>query len=724
MKKLKTNHSRTERCRVKRIGSQLELQSPNFIFRLDTRQGLKAVSWENKLTGQTVPLGRGAEFECDLDAAEQRISITGWKGKKTQSGKGDPNREQGFREGFANFKFDDAKWDGILSPACKWTDNDPTYYWARTHVFLPENISGKRLALVLGGVGLFDFRFMRVFVNGHEIGVRHARKRWNEPKAFDLGPASKAHQYLRFGQDNIIALQLNDAINRNKRLDECDPHKGRNLPLHIRWPAQFEQYVVVGKPLARAAWSVERWSEENPGAVKIDLADKARQLTARVTYRWKAGEPTLHKFIEVTNLAKEPVRLLNVRLGSYHVPARVSEGEQGFPVYVGDQFFMSVAHPAGWAMGEGGEVRLQHFPGKLLQPGEAFSCMESVLGVTERGAARRGFLAHVRGRMRRTIRGHDKPYAILDSFGSWKCAPGKFFDLEPTEKIVLKSIRDIAEGQKKSNCRFDIYAIEFWLDTAGDITYPERKRFPEEFKNVKRELDKAKMKLGLWIDSSWTAWSIGQNPVTSPCVCHDPVYGAQMYMLCRASEPIKTLFSTGLLHHMRENGAMLFKFDNFGSICYNPNHEHLPGIYSTEAMFNGVLENFRDYDRENPEVFLMLYWGYRSPWWLLDADTLFECGLEIEASHPGDSPTAYLRDSITQGLDQGQWYCEDVPALGKDSLGVWLSDWGWNSGVGTERWQEGYVMDMCRGSLLSSLSPTKNGSTRPAVARSRSSSRC
>jgi hypothetical protein len=31
---------------------------------------------------------------------------------------------------------------------------------------------------------------------------------------------------------------------------------------------------------------------------------------------------------------------------------------------------------------------------------------------------------------------------------------------------------------------------------------------------------------------------------------------------------------------------------------------------------------------------------------------------------------------------------------------VWLSDWPWNSQVGKTRWQAGFVMDLCRGSLL------------------------
>ena len=98
---------------------------------------------------------------------------------------------------------------------------------------------------------------------------------------------------------------------------------------------------------------------------------------------------------------------------------------------------------------------------------------------------------------------------------------------------------------------------------------------------------------------------------------------------------------------------------------------------------------------------LMLYWGYRSPWWLLHADTLFDSGIGIEAASPSDQPAPYVRDSVTQKLDQAQWTAnQNVPPLGKDSLGVWLSNWAWNSQVGKERWESGVVMDLCRGSLL------------------------
>ena len=103
------------------------------------------------------------------------------------------------------------------------------------------------------------------------------------------------------------------------------------------------------------------------------------------------------------------------------------------------------------------------------------------------------------------------------------------------------------------------------------------------------------------------------------------------------------------------------KFDCFSAMCNNPAHNHLPCVYSTEAMHNAVLELLRALDDENHEVFLMLYWGYRSPWWLLDADTIFEPGVFLEGAHPGGTPTLYVRDSVTQGLDQAHYYCQDVP---------------------------------------------------------------
>ncbi len=450
-------------------------------------------------------------------------------------------------------------------------------------------------------------------------------------------------------------------------------------------------------------WQTDSFSAKsrNNGSqaeVELRLTAKDTDLSARVTYRWNNKEPVLHKFAEISNTGQKQLQLLNVRLGSYPTDAKLVDREQGFPVYLDREYFMSLAHPAGWATAKDGAVSLRQYPGIKLVPGAKFDCMEAVYGVGGKDAARKTFVAHVRSRMRRVVRGHDRPYAIFDNFGSWPSgAHGSWFN---SDEFELHSLRLLAESQKATGCRFDFCNIHFWVDPAGDLKRWNPAKFPQGIANIKPILDALGTRPGLWIDSSNTwegGWSIGQNPAAQPSVSDNPSW------FCRASEPIKTLYREGFLYQIRHNGVRELKFDNLHTLCNNPHHDHLPGLYSSEAIENSVIEFLHDLDRECPEAFLILYWGYRSPWWLLHGDTLFDSGIGIEAASPSSQPAPYARDSVTQKLDQAQRHACDVPALGKDSLGIWLSNWAWNSSIGKERWQEGLVMDLCRGSLMAQI---------------------
>ncbi|NQU11513.1 hypothetical protein HQ590_12025, partial [bacterium] len=695
-------------CRAIRQGNAVELRSPTFVVRLGVADGLRAVSWENRLTGQVLALGNGPELGVDLDAADRRIWILGWRGMATGEGRVSPNADRGYREGFQRAEFDDSKWPGDLNPPLFWVTTSSQYYWVRTHVFLPPDCRSQSLSLVLGNLGLFDFRFLRVFINGHRAGTRRVRGRWHEPGIFDLGPGSENHRLLRFGQDNVIALQLAVPIRRTARLDALDPHAARMLSFVAHYSPAFEQYLVVGRPLHRLSWRVQRCrvAREGPtGEVVFELAERHRRLTARVSYRWAATTPTLHKWVTLTNAARAPVRVMTVGLGAYRTRARVSEGEQGFPVYLNDERFAGLAHPAGWAMGEHGRVALRQYPGQQLAPGESFDCMETVLGVAAKGAGRRAFVDHLRSRMRRVRRGHDRPQAIFEPFGGWSIPQEAFLGHPESEKILLDNLRKVNRGRREQDCRFDYYCLEFWADSRGDLEQPHRELFPRGLAPVIRQVRQGGMKLGLWLDN----WCLCDNPVVSPSRSGDPAYhgnperGHVVHFLCLASEPARTIHETALRHHLRANGVRLLKLDSHRAICYNPAHDHLPGLYSIEAIHESDLRLLRALDAECADVFLMLYWGYRSPWWLLHADTLFEAGLAIEASSPAAAPTLFARDGVTQGLDQAQWFCHDVPPLGRDPLGVWLSDWPWNSCIGKERWPAGLVMDLCRGHLLAQV---------------------
>ncbi len=82
------------------------------------------------------------------------------------------------------------------------------------------------------------------------------------------------------------------------------------------------------------------------------------------------------------------------------------------------------------------------------------------------GWRRRGkaFLAHLRSRMRRVVRGHDKPYAIFEPFGA---RPNGSFD--ETEEFVLDNIAKVATGQRDAGCHFDLYSVDFWVDYRGTL---------------------------------------------------------------------------------------------------------------------------------------------------------------------------------------------------------------------------------------------------------------
>jgi len=468
-----------------------------------------------------------------------------------------------------------------------------------------------------------------------------------------------------------------------------------------------ELEVAIGLPggeLVTPKWQVTRTTthaDARSGRVVFELAAAEPRLSAQVTYEWSAAEPVLRKFVTITNTGdRELNRLLDVRLGTYRTDAKVSCRERGFPLYLDDEFFMALAHPAGLAMGQEGQGELAQHPGAKLAPGREFRCMEAVYGVARPAEARNAFLSHLRRRMRRTVRGHDRPYAIFEPFGARPDG-----DFNESEAFLLDNLAKVAVGQRDSGCRFDLYSVDFWVDYHGDLKAFDPERFPHGLTRINEELRKLGTSPGLWIDSSWEAWSIGGNPSVQSSLNFDPQQGPATSpwgraSFCRATEPIRSMYIEAFRHHIRENGVRLLKFDNFADVCNNPNHDHLPGLYSTEALDDAVIEFLHALDAECPDVFLMLYWGYRSPWWLLHGDTLFDSGIGIEAASFAPQPAPHARDSVTQRLDQAQRHASDVPALGKDSLGVWLSSWGWNSSIGKEQWQEGFVMDLCRGSLL------------------------
>ena len=100
--------------------------------------------------------------------------------------------------------------------------------------------------------------------------------------------------------------------------------------------------------------------------------------------------------------------------------------------------------------------------------------MEAVYGVAKAGEVRKAFVAHLRSRMRRVVRRHDKPYAIFEAFGGKP--DGSFEESEhvPAGQSSPRWPRDSAD----SGCHFDFYCVDFWVDYYGDLKRFDPVRFP------------------------------------------------------------------------------------------------------------------------------------------------------------------------------------------------------------------------------------------------------
>jgi len=465
------------------------------------------------------------------------------------------------------------------------------------------------------------------------------------------------------------------------------------------WPPTFEQVVAIGGDRKTPRFRVTDVNDQSTaerGEVVVRLRADQPKLDAMVTYRWGGAGAVLRKSVVLRNIDDHAVRVLDVRLGTYATGVKTFNGEQGHPVYADGSFFFGVAHPAGWSTGEAGEVRLHHHPGTTVAPGEKLECFESVYGVSKQGEVALAFKEYIRSRMRRVERGHDRPYAFFEAFGS----DAEKDQYDAREARLMPNVAALDKFTRETNCRFDAYSIEFWEDLDGNRSEPDAKRFPRGFAAIREPLARINTALGLWMDITGPDQSIGKNPLVARTLNFDPDFGTERRTMCLATEAMAKINRDAFVRHVRD-GVRLLKFDGYWAACRNNAHAHLPGIYATEAIDSAFINLLHDIDAASPECFFELYGGYHSPWWLLHADTIYESGIAMEAATPGPWPTLWARDGVTRVLDQATVFAgNDVPALGKDSLGVWLSDWRWNSCIGVERWQAGFVMDMMRGSML------------------------
>jgi len=443
----------------------------------------------------------------------------------------------------------------------------------------------------------------------------------------------------------------------------------------------------AGMPMVRGPTEIS-WNLDN------------RTLPIKVTLHYKLVGNTRRKWVDVTNTGKRSLLLLDVGLDDITTDGSTTGGGEGEPVFIDDDLFAAIEHPVGDNAASDGRVQLGHHPGRRILPGTTFHSYVSVIGVTPSGHAREGFVTYIHDRSVRK----KKVVSIYTPFGinnQWGAAPSL------DDEQVLDVLGLLNSWQKKG-FRSDYFTLDTgWVDPDSDLKRFRPAGFPNGPSRIVEQIQTQGMKFGLWFALQWGTQSSWDFPAAyadgiPPGLPYREGYPltAGGISFCLGTDRYYNLLKSAVLHHVQANHVRLLKFDGGLDGCNDPTHGHLPGKYSKELMTDRLIDIADSARKLAPDLFVMWYWGLKSPFWALHGDTIFESGVNMEGSATSSTPTLYYRDSVTLAQDQNAQFASNIPPIVKDSLGVWLAENRWGNFMGKERWRESVVMDLGRGNLV------------------------
>lgn len=690
---------------------QFVLENAQMAWRIETcAAGIRSSSLENRLSGRTFPLHVGDEFKLNFSSG-QRIEIPWWDFCLSDDGSLAPEQEGGLAQGFHRGQNGQSLWRPVknLAGGQKGRHYDG-YAWFRKEVELPQSAKGQEIIFVLGGYDQQDWNRYWIYLNGQQIGHRETSGRWRTPGHYSVRPSDPGYSSLRFGNGsrNLLAV-------RTKAYDFHFEDVPQNVLDRIVFhPWLFDQFISVGEPYTLiSAFELRNVRQES--AEKLHFALRNADHQVDVIAHYELNGSARRKWLEVKNSSNRARMLLDVEVDAYQIQGQSTEGGQGAPIFLENQAFFGLEHPAGVNQNSAGQIRMWHCPGSTIEPGDSLKSQASLVGVAAPGEALDQFHRYILSRSPRMQKKHISLYTCYGINNQWGGCPAL------TDNEVLDSQRVIKSWQSKG-VKFDYFTLDQgWPSNDGDLTEFANQCYPDGPRKIIDGIDDLGMKFGLWFSVSGGGWSDGSYPAVQPSAIPEsgssgepptqPPVGAYRNgypvglglgrQLCIASGPYFRTLRDAIQRQVRENKLRLVKLDIGDYYCNSTTHDHLPGKYSSEAMFDRLIDVADSARAIAPDVFIVWYWGVGdSPFWGLYGDTIFESGLFLEGSGTSWVPSLYYRDSVTLALDQSTRFAKTIPPLLKDSLGVWLSQIRWANFMGKHKWREALVMDLGRGNLM------------------------
>jgi len=706
---------------VASVTGQIVLQNAALRWQLQrTEKGIRSTRFDNRLSGRQYALDVEDEFSLLFKSGE-RIEISGWESCITDDDHVAPEAERGMTQLYHLGKSGKDSWSAVRNLAGgRMGVQFGGYGWFRHEFQLPESAKGQDIVFVLGGYDQQEWNEYWVHVNGNQIGHRTAQGRWRTPGQYTMRPGDPMYDSLHFGSQgsNLLAVRTRGY---DFAFDGIPTLVLRKVVFH---PWLFDQFISIGNPYVRiSSFDLRETHQESPEKVQFALHNAEHKVSVNAHYELDGF--TRRKWLEVINDDDRAHVLLDIEVENFRVGCERTSGGHGEPIFLEDDAFLGLEHPAGinqsspeiGSTGQrvAGSIRLWHCPGSSIPSGHSMRSQVSLLGVSRPGESVDQFHRYVISRSPRVRSKHISLYTCYGINNQWGGCPAL------TDVEVLDSQAVVGKWQAKG-VKFDYFTLDQgWPSNDGDLTEFVDGCYPDGPQRMVKGLEALGMKFGLWFSVSGGPWSDGSYPAVQtsaiplpgatgepPTTPPEPAYrngfptgGGIGRDLCIASDTYFNVFRNALQHHVHDNDLKLVKFDIGTYYCNSTTHQHLPGKYSSEAMFNRLIA-LADMTRAiSPEMFVIWYWGVgASPFWGFYGDAIFESGLFLEGSGTSYVPSLYYRDSVTLALDQSTRFAKYIPPLLKDSLGVWISQIRWANFMGKHRWREALVMDMGRGNLI------------------------
>jgi len=298
-----------------------------------------------------------------------------------------------------------------------------------------------------------------------------------------------------------------------------------------------------------------------------------------------------------------------------------SHGEFGQPVFIGD-LFIGVEYPGCESPINGKLLETGYLVGKRITD-NGYVSDTSVVGAAESSETLEwAFIEYID-----RIKVHGKaPFILYNSWYDFRnpsiaedsasiMNPHNIFNRIATfEKI----------GEKEHGLPLDAFVLDDGWDNYNSIWEVDSTRFPQGFTPIVDTLQKMQTSLGLWA-SPFGGYSHRHTRIAFGKSHGYETIGNEFY--CLAGEKYSKEYINRMVQFTKDYNVGYFKWDGLPLACNEPNHGHLPGLYSREAIIRKFIEAMQSVRTVNPNVFINITIGtWLSPWWLKYANSVWMQG--------------------------------------------------------------------------------------------------